>query len=115
MSDPAAEFQALFRAARVASIESRLLFEWLQAELVAPSEAGWDEQALETVRRVRRLHDLGLNPEGIEVALHMREEILRLRSEVETLQRRLGELQRSYERELARLLREIAFEGDWST
>lgn len=115
MPDPATEFQALLRIARLAGVESQTLFDWVREELVLPSSQGWDEATLEQVQRIRRLSELGLNAEGIEVALHMREAILQLRAEIAALQQQLHELQRQHERQLAQLIREIAFEVDRSS
>ena len=41
------------------------------------------EEDLVDLRRIRRLHDLGVNMPGIEVILHMRRRIQALRAEME--------------------------------
>jgi DNA-binding transcriptional MerR regulator len=71
-------------------IEVTLIEQLMDHELLpAYPEAETDfftESDIEFLRRVRRLHStLGVNLEGVEVILNMREEILRLQAEMRRL------------------------------
>jgi DNA-binding transcriptional MerR regulator len=48
------------------------------------------EADLVELRRIRRLQELGVNPQGIEISLHMRQRIQALQMELARLQRLSG-------------------------
>jgi hypothetical protein len=115
MPDRTDDFEAMIRVARMTRVEAGVLYEWIQREIVIRGASGWDdEEAVEAAQRARRLSELGLNAAGIEVAMHMRAEMIRLRREIAAIDRQLRELRRQHEQELARLARELVGEADWS-
>jgi polyhydroxyalkanoate synthesis regulator phasin len=114
MTERRTEFEGLIRVARITRIDADVLVEWVRREIVVPSPDGWDEQAVEAAVRARRLADLGVNTEGIEVAVHMRQRMLELQAEIEALRRQMRDLQRQQDLALARLIGELARDIDWS-
>ena len=114
MTDPesrADEVAALVRAAREAHVEVHLLVECVERRLVDPG-SGWDDEAIETARRIRRLTTLGVNLSGIEVILHMRRRVLALHEERARRDAELRRARRLYDEEVARLVRERAADPD---
>jgi hypothetical protein len=104
---PAApELAPLFRAAREARIEVGVLIECVERRLVPMPEADWDDEALEVLRRARRMQALGLNLAGVEVALHMRARVRALAEQVARLENELLRSRREHEMEISRLLGE---------
>ncbi|MBN1659844.1 MAG: hypothetical protein JXA93_15675 [Anaerolineae bacterium] len=74
-------------AVRRSGLSEELVQECVMREIVADPLTDGD---LCELRRVRRLQELGVNLQGIEVILHMRQQIQSLRAEMERLQRVLG-------------------------
>ncbi len=111
MTHQADEWQSLMRAARTARVETTLLVECLQRRVISLTDAGWDDEAIEEARRVRRLMGLGVNIQGVEVIFHMRRSLSQMQQEMARLQEEMDALRRLHEQERARLLREVAREG----
>jgi len=64
--------------------------------------------------RVQEWRDvLGLNMAGIEVALHLRDQILRLQQEITELEDEMAQRIAELNAEIRRLRRLLAEEGDW--
>ncbi|MBN1656911.1 MAG: hypothetical protein JXA93_00845 [Anaerolineae bacterium] len=74
-------------AVRRSGLTEELVQECVMRQIVPDPLTGDDLQEL---RRVRRLQDLGINLQGIEVIMHMREQIQALRAEMERMQRLFG-------------------------
>jgi len=74
-------------AIRRSGLSEEVVQECVLREIVADPLTDDD---LAELRRVRRLEDLGINLQGIEVILHMRQQIQALRAEMERMQRLLG-------------------------
>jgi hypothetical protein len=106
--EAAREIRAIVRAAREVRAPVAVFQEWIEWRLVRPPSVDWDEASAERARRVRRLTTLGLNLEGVEVALQMRERLREMRAEVERLELELRRMRRDHEREIARLMRDLA-------
>lgn len=111
MNQQADEMQALVRAAQAARVEANLLVECVQRRMIRLAEGGWDEAAIEDARRVRRLMALGINLQGVEVIFHMRRSLIQMQQEMDEARQQMESLRRAHEREISRLLRELAGEG----
>ncbi|HET89131.1 MAG TPA: MerR family transcriptional regulator [Chloroflexi bacterium] len=74
-------------AARRSGLTTRTVRRYVQRGLVSETLT---ENDLAELRRIRRLTDLGINLCGVEVILHMRQQIEELRAELDRL-RRLAE------------------------
>ena len=97
------QLQALIQVAHQCGVSTDLLHEWLQENLIPLRNNEWDDEAIETVKRIRRLTALGVNTAGVEIVLYMREQILRTQQEHEALRSR-------YEREISRLMRQLSID-----
>lgn len=104
------EMQALLRTARDVGIQAEELLECVQRRLIPLKENRWDNEAIEAARRVRRLRSLGVNLQGVEVIFHMRRRLIQSHLEIERLQEEMRRAQQLHEREIARLLRQLARE-----
>lgn len=104
------EMEALMRVARDVGIQAEELIECVQRRLIPLGDNRWDDETIEAARRVRRLRRLGVNLQGIEVIFHMRQQLILLNSEVERLREEMRRTQQLHEREIARLLRQLARE-----
>lgn len=102
------EMEALVAAARRARMDVTLLVTCVERNLIPLDERGWTDEAVDSARRVRRLMGLGVNLEGVEVVFHMRRRLLRLQSEQARLRAEIEALRAAHERELSRLLRDLA-------
>jgi MerR family transcriptional regulator/heat shock protein HspR len=82
-------------AASLANCHPQTLRHYERLGLVTPHRTRgnirlYTEEDIEHLRRIHRLmEDLGVNLAAVEVILHMREQIVRLRAEAEELQARL--------------------------
>jgi DNA-binding transcriptional MerR regulator len=110
MSRPEDEMRELVRAARQAHIEVDLLLDCVQRRLI-PLERGWTQESIEFACRVRRLMSLGVNIQGVEVAFHMRQQIIEMQEEMAHLREQMQQMREAHEQELARLLRRLATEA----
>lgn len=78
-------------AASLANCHPQTLRHYERLGLVTPQRSRgnvrlYTEQDIEQLRRIQRImDDLGVNLAAVEVILHMREQIVRLQSEVESL------------------------------
>jgi len=102
------ELQALIQVAHQCGVSTDALMEWLHEQLIVIEDNRWDEEALETVRRIKRLTTLGLNLPGIEVALYMRQQLIQHQQRMAHLDEEMRQLRRSHEQEIARLMQQIA-------
>ncbi|MEP7287783.1 MAG: hypothetical protein ABI947_18670 [Chloroflexota bacterium] len=96
----------LAQIAEQSGVTPEILTEWLHEQVVIVQE--WDEESLETVRRIRRLTSLGVNLEGVEIVLHMRQELLVHQSRVKDLEAEIQHIRDSHVQEIARLMRQFA-------
>jgi hypothetical protein len=100
--------EALVLAARSARVETSFLLDCLQRQLILLDSGTWDDDAIEAARRARRLRSLGVNMPGIEIIFHMRHQLLQHQREMLRLREEMDALRRNHEREVARLLRQLA-------
>jgi DNA-binding transcriptional MerR regulator len=87
-----------------------LLTECVERRLLPMEDAEWGYEAYIVACRIRRLSDLGVNIQGIEVALHMRERLLEMQEQLEQVRTELDRMRGERDREIARLLRELSDE-----
>ena len=106
------ELDTLMRIARQCGVSTDLLIEWIREQLITPGEQAWDDEALETVRRIRRLTNLGVNVAGVQMILYMRQQLIHHQTEISRIQHEMEQLRQLHEHEIARLMRELASEID---
>lgn len=82
-----ATYISIKTAVRRTGLSEEIVQECVTREIIA---APLTDNDVRELRRVRRLHELGVNLQGIEVIMHMREQIRGLRAEMERLQRLYG-------------------------
>ena len=104
------ELDTLMRIARQCGVSTDTLIEWVREQLVMPGEQHWDDEAIETVRRIRRLTTLGVNTAGVQMILYMRQQLIQHQAEISRIQQEMDELRRFHEQEIARLMRQLASE-----
>lgn len=106
------ELDTLMRIARQCGVSTDTLIEWIREQLVMPGEQPWDDEAIETVRRIRRLTSLGVNVAGVQMILHMRQQLIQHQAEIRHIQQEMEQIRQLHEQEIARLMRQIARELD---
>jgi len=74
-------------AVRRTGLSEEIVQECVTREIVA---SPLTDDELRELRRVRRLQELGVNLQGIEVIMHMRQQIEALRAEMARMQRLFG-------------------------
>ncbi|HVO42496.1 MAG TPA: MerR family transcriptional regulator [Aggregatilineales bacterium] len=89
-------------------VDVATLSEWLDEQLIVLSDDAIDDEMLERVRRIRRLTTLGVNLPGVEMILYMRTQILDYQTRLGQLETEMRQLQRQYEADIARLMREYS-------
>lgn len=88
-------------AASIASCHPQTLRHYERLGLVTPHRSRgkvrlYTDEDIAQLQRIQRLMDeLGVNLAAVEVILHMREQILQLQSEIESLQARAGNVSRA--------------------
>src|SRR5712692_11215872 len=102
------ELQALMQVAHRCGVATDALMEWMRERLVVIEDNRWEDEALETVRRIKRLTALGLNLPGIEVALYMRQQLIYHQQQMARIEEEMRQLRRIHEQEIARLMQQIA-------
>jgi DNA-binding transcriptional MerR regulator len=100
----------LAQAARQCGVSPETLTEWIQEQLIPLHDDQWDDEAIETARRIRRLTALGVNLAGVEIVLYMRQEIMRHQAEAMRFQEEMEQIRTSYEQKLRELMRQLS---DW--
>jgi len=106
------EFQVVMRIAHRAGLGSRLLVQCVERRLLPSRGPDWDREAYAVACRVRRLTSLGVNMQGVEMVLHMRRRILEMQRELAALRAEMEDLHCAQEREIARLMRQLADEPE---
>src|SRR5262249_11426002 len=104
------ELDTLMRIARQCGVSTDTLIEWVREQLVMPGEQQWDDEAIETVRRIRRLTTLGVNTAGVQMLVYMSRQVIQHQAEVTRIQQEMDELRRFHEQEIARLMRQLSRE-----
>jgi len=104
------ELDTLIRIARQCGVSTDILIEWIREQLIMPGEQPWDDEALETVRRIRRLTNLGVNVAGVQMILFMRQRVIQHQAEISRIQQEMEQLRQLHEQEIARLMRELSRE-----
>jgi DNA-binding transcriptional MerR regulator len=101
------ELDTLMRVARQCGVSTDMLIEWIREQLITPKEQ-WDDETIETVRRIRRLSNLGVNTAGVQMILYMRQQLIQHQAEITRVQQEIDELRQFHEQEIARLMRQFA-------
>src|SRR5688500_5297862 len=97
----AEQFYTISVAAELCGMHEQSLRVYERRGLIAPQgSAGsirqFSDADVERIRFIKRLvDDLGVNLAGVEVILHMRQQLLEAQEELETLRREQGESARS--------------------
>ncbi len=87
---------------------------WIRPKLMPGGGYGYSIRDVQILRRVREWRDLlGLNFAGIEVALHLREQVVALQEELLRLEEQMARREQELYAEIQRLRRLLAEEGDW--
>ena len=102
------ELQALIQVAHQCGVATDALMDWVRERLIIVEDNRWDDEALETVRRIKRLTALGLNLPGVEVALYMRQQLIQHQRQMAHIEEEMRQLRRLHEQEIARLMQQIA-------
>jgi DNA-binding transcriptional MerR regulator len=102
------ELDTLMRIARQCGVSADALIEWIREQLVMPGDQQWGDEAIETVRRIRRLTTLGVNTAGVQMILYMRQQLIQHQAEITRIQQEMYELRQLHEQEIARLMRQFA-------
>ena len=104
-------------ARQLARISADLLRQCEAERLVQPRRrngTGYSAADIRELARIRRLRDdLGLNLDAIEVALHMRRQILNLQTELARMKRQADRRERELLTEIQTLRRHLADEARW--
>jgi DNA-binding transcriptional MerR regulator len=102
------DLQMIIRVAHQCGVTTEALHEWLQEHLIPLRDNQWDDEAIETVRRIRRLSALGINTAGIEVALYMRQQMIQFQQDMLRLQQQHEEMQARYEAQIRQLMKDLS-------
>ena len=106
-------------AAQLASITPDFLEACERAGLVRAGRMpgggrGYTIADIRHLARIRRLrHDLGLNLAAVEVVLHMRQRIVEMLREMETIEQDVFRRERELQREIRQLRRRLAEDAEW--
>lgn len=89
---------------------------WIRPKVMPGGRYGYSIRDVQVLRRVREWRDLlGMNFAGIEVALHLREQVLALQEELAQLEETLAQREQELYAEIQRLRRLLAEEGEWQS
>ena len=102
------ELQAMMQVAHRCGVATDVLMEWMRERLIVVDDNRWDDETVETVRRIKRLTALGLNLPGVEVALYMRQQLIQHQRQMALIEEEMRQLRRIHEQEMARLMQQIA-------
>src|SRR5258707_6872542 len=104
------ELQVIIQFDHQCGVTTEALHEWLQERLIPLRDNQWDDEAIETVRRIRRLSALGINLAGIEVALYMRQQMIHFQQELLSVQQQQDEMLARYEAQIRQLMDDLSTE-----
>ena len=106
-------------AAQLARISLDFLEECERAELIRAGRMpggghGYTTADVRNLARIRRLRqDLGLDLAAVEVVLHMRERIVEMLREMDTIEGHMIRRERQLQREIRQLRRRLAEDAKW--
>lgn len=106
----------LVRLAGVSPVLVRRLEErgWIRPKPMPGGGVGYSLRDLRLLIRVREWRDvLGLDMAAIEVALHLRQQILELQAEIARLEAEMAQRIAELNAEIQRLRRQLARDGEW--
>jgi len=87
---------------------------WIQAKVMPGGRKGYSMRDVRMLRRVREWRELlGLNTAGIEVALHLRQQVVALQEELARLEEEMFRREQALRAEIERLRHLLADEGEW--
>src|SRR5258708_12646658 len=101
------ELQALMQVAHRCGVATDVLMEWMRERLIVVDDNRWDDETVETVRRIKRLTALGLNLPGVEVALYMRQQLIQHQQQMSRIEEEMRQLRRIHEQQIAPLIHQI--------
>ena len=85
----------------------------LQAKIMAGGQ-GYTPADIRQMARIRRLReDLELDLPAVEVALHLRRQVVDLLSQIEQMERHMSKREQELLNEIQQLRRRLASEGEW--
>ncbi len=85
---------------------------WIRPQVMPGGQLGYSIRDVRVLRRIRLWRELfGLNTAGIEVAYHLREQVLLLQEELAQLEEEMIRRERALQEEIRRLRRLLAEEG----
>ena len=86
----------------------------LQAKIMAGGGQGYTPADIRQMARIRRLReDLELDLPAVEVALHLRRQVVDLLSQIEQMERHMSKREQELLNEIQQLRRRLASEGEW--
>ncbi len=87
---------------------------WIQPQLMPGGRKGYSIRDVRVLRRIREWREvLGMNTAGIEVAFHLRQQVLALQEELARMEEEMARREQTLWAEIQRLRRLLADEGDW--
>src|SRR5258707_15375203 len=102
------ELKTLMRIASQCGVTTNDLIEWVNEALIPLHDNQWDDEAIETVYRIKRLTTLGLNVAGVEVVFTMRQQLIHHQEIINRIEAEMRQLRYEHEQEIARLMRQLA-------
>jgi DNA-binding transcriptional MerR regulator len=85
----------------------------LQAKIMAGGQ-GYTPADIRQMARIRRLReDLELDLPAVEVALHLRRQVVELLAQIDEMERQMSKREQELLNEIQQLRRRLASEGEW--
>jgi len=86
----------------------------LQAKIMAGGGQGYSPADIRHMARIRRLReDLELDLPAVEVALHLRRQVVELLAQIDEMERQMSKREQVLLNEIQQLRRRLATEGEW--
>jgi len=86
----------------------------LQAKIMAGGGQGYSPADIRHMARIRRLReDLELDLPAVEVALHLRRQVVELLAQIDEMERQMSKREQELLNEIQQLRRRLASEGEW--
>jgi len=86
----------------------------LQAKIMAGGGQGYTPADIRQMARIRRLReDLELDLPAVEVALHLRRQVVELLAQIDEMERQMSKREQELLNEIQQLRRRLASEGEW--
>jgi DNA-binding transcriptional MerR regulator len=86
----------------------------LQAKIMAGGGQGYTPADIRQMARIRRLReDLELDLPAVEVALHLRRQVVELLAQIDEMERQMSKREQELLNEIQQLRRRLATEAEW--